>query len=69
MKTAICVIIKDEQDYLDEWLDYHLNLGIDEIYLYEDYGSLSHSTITEKYSDKVHLNSIDILFNTCLLSK
>ena len=64
MKTAICVIIKDENDYLDEWLDYHLNLGIDEIYLYEDYGSLSHSTITGKYGDRVHLNSIDILFNS-----
>jgi hypothetical protein len=64
MKTAICVIIKDEVDYLDEWLDYHLNLGIDEIFLYEDYGSLSHSTITEKYGDRVHLNSIDVLFNS-----
>lgn len=64
MKTAICVIIKDELDYLDEWLDYHLNLGIDEIFLYEDYGSLSHSTITEKYNDRVHLNSIDVLFNS-----
>ena len=62
MKTAICVIIKDEQDYLDEWLDYHLNLGIDEIYLYEDYGSLSHSTIAEKYGDRAHLNSIDVIF-------
>jgi hypothetical protein len=64
MKTAIFVIIKDEQNYLDEWLDYHLNLGIDEIFLYEDYGSLSHSIITEKYDDRVHLNSIDILFNS-----
>ena len=62
MKTAICVIIKDEQNYLDEWLDYHLNLGIDEIYLYEDYGSLSHSTITEKYGDRVYLNSINVIF-------
>ena len=63
MKTAICVIIKDELDYLDEWLDYHFDLGIDEIYLYEDYGSLSHSTITKKYGDKVHLESIDIIFD------
>ena len=64
MKTAICAIIKNEQDYLDEWLDYHLNLGIDEIYLYEDYDSLSHSAITEKYGDRVHLNSIDVVFES-----
>ena len=62
MKTAICVIIKDEHDYLKEWIDHHLNLGIDEIYLYEDYNSKSHSAITEPYGDKVHLQSIDTIF-------
>lgn len=64
MKTSICVIIKDENDYLDEWLEYHFNLGIDEIFLYEDYGSKSHYDITKQYGDKVHLNSIDIIFNS-----
>ena len=63
MKTAICVIIKDENDYLDEWLNWHLNLGIDEIFLYEDYNSMSHSHITKPYGNRVHLNSIDIIFN------
>ena len=51
MKTAIFVIIKDEVEYLDEWLSHHLELGIDEIFLYEDYGSKSHAAITEKYND------------------
>ena len=64
MKTAICVMIKDEINYLDEWLSWHLNLGIDEIFLYEDYGSKSHSHITKPYGDIVHLNSIDIIFNS-----
>ena len=36
MKIAICAIIKDEQRYLEEWLQYHFKLGFDEIYLYED---------------------------------
>ena len=62
MKTAICVMIKDENDYLDEWLDYHLNLGIDEIYLYEDYDSKSHLDIVKPYGNKVHLNSINVIF-------
>ena len=64
MKTAICVIIKDEHDYLKEWIDHHLNLGIDEIFLYEDYGSKSHLNIVKPYGDRVHLNSIDIIFNS-----
>ena len=64
LKTAICVLIKDENDYLDEWLDHHLNLGIDEIFLYEDYGSKSHLDIVKPYGNRVHLNSIDIMFNS-----
>lgn len=63
MKTAICVIIKDELDYLDEWLNYHLNIGIDEIYLFEDRGSLSHAEIVKPYEDRVHLYSIDVIFD------
>jgi hypothetical protein len=64
MKTAICVIIKDENDYLDEWLEHHLSLGFDKIFLYEDYGSKSHLDIVKPYGDRVHLNSIDIIFNS-----
>lgn len=64
MKTCICVIIKDEEEYLDEWISHHLQLGIDEIFLYEDYGSRSHSAITDSYADKVHLLPIDIIFNS-----
>lgn len=62
MRTAICAMIKDEQEYLDEWLNYHLNLGINEIYLYEDYNSISHLPITNKYGEKVKLFSIDEIF-------
>ena len=64
MKTCICVIIKNEEEYLDEWISHHLQLGIDEIFLYEDYGSRSHLDIVKPYGDRVHLNSIDIIFNS-----
>ena len=62
MKTCICVIIKDEEEYLDEWISHHLQLGIDEIFLYEDYGSKSHLDVVKPYGDRVHLNSIDVIF-------
>lgn len=42
MKTAICTQIKNETRYLKEWVDYHIGLGIDHIFLFEDYGSDSH---------------------------
>lgn len=49
----ICAIIKDEQEYLKEWLDYHFSLGFDKIYLYQDYGSKSHSSITDQYNNVI----------------
>lgn len=36
MKIAICLIIKDENDYLKEWLDYYRNLGIDQFIIYDN---------------------------------
>lgn len=49
--TFICSIIKNEHRYLKEWIDYHLNLGVDEIYLYEDIESKSHKDIIKEYNN------------------
>lgn len=58
MKTCIFTIIKDEQEYLDEWIKYHLDLGIDHIFIYEDIDSMPHNEICNKYKDKVTLKNI-----------
>lgn len=59
MKIAIITLLKNEQWYLKEWLDYHKDIG--DIYLYEDEGSDSHYEITKDYSN-VYLFSVkDIL--------
>lgn len=52
---GICSVIKNEHRYLKEWLDYHFSIGIEHIWLFEDYGSQSHSDIIKEYSDKVTL--------------
>ena len=57
MKTCICTVIKNEHQYLDEWIQYHLRLGIDYIFIFEDIDSDSHKDITNKY-DNIELNSI-----------
>lgn len=61
-KTAICAILKNEHQYLDEWINHHLNVGFNEIYLYEDFGSKSHDIIADKYSN-VHLISLSTIFD------
>jgi hypothetical protein len=57
VNVAICAVIKDEHQYLSEWIEYHLALGIDAIYLYEDEGSESHYDICSKY-DNVFLTGL-----------
>jgi len=36
MNTAICAIAKYENVYINDWVNYHLNLGFDHIYIYDD---------------------------------
>lgn len=55
MKYTICTIIKNEQYYLEEWINHNLSIGFTDIYLYEDDGSDTHKYITDKF-DNVYLN-------------
>lgn len=43
-KLGIISIFKNEQDYMEEWLDFHIAQGFDQIYLYSNDSNL------EKYS-------------------
>lgn len=62
MKTVIIALIKDEHEYLKEWIDYHLSLGFTEIHLFEDYDSKSHLEITKNYS-QVRLSPLSEIYH------
>lgn len=61
MKTCICTVIKDEQEYLKEWIEYHLQRGIDHIFIFEDIDSGTHHQITKPYDDVTLLSVNDVL--------
>ena len=63
MTSCILTVIKNEHEYLDEWIKYHLNLGIDHIFIFEDIDSDSHKEIINKYNGEVTLNSIEVVLN------
>jgi hypothetical protein len=52
MKIGLCLIIKNETDYLDEWLNYHRNIGIDFFIIYDN-----------QSDEKISINSDDIIIN------
>lgn len=60
MKTCVLSIIKDEQQYLDEWIRYHLQTGIDTLFIFEDVGSESHKDICGKYPQVTLQSILDI---------
>ena len=61
MNICIFTVIKDEQDYLDDFLEYHTKMGID-VFVFEDIFSQSHEEITSKY-DNVELHSVKELYD------
>jgi len=62
MKLCICQIIKDEHDYIEEWIEYHHNLGFGDFYLIEDFDSKSHKELLSKYN-YVHIFQITDICN------
>ena len=53
MKVIIVAIAKMEQDYIEEWVKYHLHLGFDKIFLYDNEDKPFYEKFLEKYSDKL----------------
>ena len=61
MNISIFTVIKDKQDYLNDFLDYHTKMGL-HIFVYEDLFSYSHKSICDKY-DNVELHSVKELYD------
>lgn len=62
MSSCILTVIKNEHQYLDEWIKYHLDLGVDHIFIFEDIDSDSHKDICDKY-DGVSLSCVDVVLD------
>ena len=61
MNVCIFTVVKDEQEYLNDFLAYHTALGID-IFVFDDVFSKSHKSITDNYTN-VYLHSAKELYN------
>lgn len=56
MKLALCLLAKNEELYIQEFLDHYKNLGIDKIYIYDNNDSPDQlPPYVEKYGDFVEI--------------
>lgn len=69
MNICICQLIKDEQRYIEEWIEYHLNLGISKFILFEDWNSTPHDEILTKYVDKIILHKVNDIISPAVMKR
>lgn len=50
-KVSLCLIFKDEGRYLKEWIEYHLLVGIDHFYLYNNNSTDNFKEVLRPYID------------------
>ena len=49
--VSLCLIFKDEASFLKEWIDYHLTIGVDHFYLFNNNSTDNYLEIIEPYID------------------
>ena len=55
MDAVICVIVLNEERYIDEWLDHHKKIGFSKVYMYDN---SDENTMKNYESDFVHVTHL-----------
>lgn len=58
-RISLCLIFKNEAPFLKEWLDYHLSIGVDHFYLYNNNSDDNFKEILDAYVQKGVVTLID----------
>jgi hypothetical protein len=71
MKIAICLIIKDENEYLQEWIDYHRSIGIDHFFIYDNESKEpvkdnSKDVTVKLWTDNIHASQCRAYKDCCI---
>lgn len=56
---SICAIFKNEGPFLKEWIEYHLLIGIDHFYLYNNFSDDNYIEVLQPYIEKGIVTLID----------
>lgn len=51
-KVSLCAIFKNEGPYLKEWIEYHRIIGVEHIYLYNNFSEDDYKTILQPYVEE-----------------
>lgn len=62
-KVSLCGMFKNEAKYLEEWINYHLVVGIDHFYLYNNNSDDNFREVLQPFIDKGIVDLIDWPYN------
>lgn len=57
--VSLCLIFKNEAPFLKEWIDYHITVGVDHFYLYNNNSDDEYLSIIQPYIEKGIITLID----------
>jgi hypothetical protein len=59
---SICAIFKNEAPYLEEWIEFHRMIGVEHIYLYNNFSEDAFQSVLAKYIDEGFVSLKDWFF-------
>lgn len=59
--SSLCLLIKNENEYLKEWLDHHDKIGIEHFYIYDNDSEIPVEQIIKDYKNGYYLNKTTII--------
>jgi Glycosyl transferase family 2 len=59
--AALCAVMRDEDRYIDEWVDYHLALGFEQVHIYDSHPNF---TLAQWYEKRLHTEDTNDNSNT-----
>lgn len=58
-RVAVCAIFKDEGEFLREWLEYHLLVGVEHFYMYNNNSTDGYLAVLKPYMDQGVVSLVD----------
>lgn len=62
--TSVCLLIKDENDFLEEWLDNYWNIGVEHFYIYDNKSKIPVAETIAKIKNEFYVDKCDVILFT-----
>lgn len=59
--SSVCLLIKNENQYLKEWLDHYLSVGLDHIFIYDNNSDIPVKSIVKEWYSNEILEKITVI--------